>query len=388
MSPADIVITGIGMRSSVGNCAAQTCASVRAGINRFGAWDWFAPTDNGEGDGPSGVTAAACRPDLGDEAWSTKAIDLLMEPLHEAVWQAKLFEETSQKPNGIRLYVSTPYQDRNLSESEEEEPELDVDTDTPDEEGPTKPREKGIVSDYRSFIQELEELLDETIRVDDTLYFPHDHAGGGAALAGAMADLRSGKAARAILLGVDSLLHTPHLEYLLGAGFLKTDLQATGLIPGEAAGVVVLESHAAATRRQAKPLASVRSVELAMERYRIGEDAPVTGESLSNVLRAAVDGAGGPKQFQQIMIDLNGQRARFLEWATVETRCMHAFPRGWKLNHPADCLGDIGAAFVPMALGLLARSYERDYGVGPTALCCSSLRGERTAVTVFPILST
>lgn len=388
MSKLDFVITGIGMRTAVGNSAIQTCASVRAGINRFSAWSWFTPNENSDNEEPIGVTASATSPDLGDEAWTTKSLALLIEPLHEAVWRSRLFDETSSVSTlSIKLYVSTPYIDRSVSQAEAQEESEENNED--DEESLSSKTNRMEVAkethpDYRAFIRELENVLANSIRINEFKFFPHDQVGGASALAAAIADLESGRVAIAIVAGVDSLLHSAHLECLMEQGFLKLETNPTGLIPGEAAAVVILENRKDAAIRGIASLATIGSVELAKEQYCIGDDSPVTGQSLSDVLRAAVEKAGGANQFAEVMVDLNGQRARFLEWATVETRCMHAFPRGWKLSHPADCVGDVGAAFVPLAIGLVARSFERGYGAGATVVCCSSTRGERSAITVLP----
>ena len=61
------VITGIGMRSAVGNDAVQTAAAVRAGIARFEAWEPGMIVDNAPG-----VLGAALPDKYGDLPWLEK----------------------------------------------------------------------------------------------------------------------------------------------------------------------------------------------------------------------------------------------------------------------------------------------------------------------------
>jgi len=387
MAETDIVISGYGMRTAVGNGSVQTCASVRAGINRFAEWPWFAPCESPDDEEPSGIVGSAVTPDLGDEDWTVKAQMLLVEPIFEALWQARLFESTAIQ--SIVLYLATPYIDRCVSQLTTDEASLDEEMPATQTERVEEDEPLGNGSEserhYRSFMRKTEAALRESVQLAGIRFFPNDHAGGGAALAAAMNDIASGKVSAAIVGGVDSLMCSAHLEHLMASGCLKSQMNPLGLIPGEGAAMIVLESRKSVAKRGVLALAAIASVELAMESYHIGDDSAITAQSLSKVLRSAVEKAGGAKLFHELIVDLNGQRARFLEWATTETRCMHAFPRGWKLSHPADCLGDVGAAFVPIALGLATRSFERGYGQSPVLVCSSSVRGERVAITILPI---
>lgn len=360
-----IVITGVGLRTAVGNNAAQTCAAVRAGMNRFGVWPWFGTTGDEEGGG--GLVGAAIVPDLGDAEWTAKANLMILQPVHEAMWQAGLHdpEESARKGWTPRVYLATPYTDRFGGWSAEE----------------------GKAA-YEAWLDECRNILRELVGLDSLWCFPSAHAGGFAALSRAVTELNSGEVRVALVGGVDSLLDSQLLAEYFEAGILKSETASSGLIPGEAAAFLVCETAAHAAARGARPLAAIRSISLDRESTAFGDDAPVTGEALTRALRAAVDAAGGGEGFGELMIDWTGERPRFLEWATVETRVMHAFPRGWKLSHPGDCVGDIGAAFGPFAAVLASRAFERGYSPGSgVAVCCSSPRGERSVATFFPVPS-
>lgn len=358
-----IVITGIGMRTAVGNSSAQTCTSVRAGLNRFAVWPFFATASDDEGE--SGVVGAAVTPSLGDEPWTAKAIELLMEPVHEALWQAGLSELDSLERRGLApsVYLATPALPADPTAAE------------------------SVRKEYQSFLEETHGYLSEAVHSRTLLGFPAAHAGGFAALAHAAADLRSGQAAIALVCGVDSLLDSGLLDTLFQNGSLKTEKMSAGLIPGEAAACLVLEPLAHAEARGVRPLARLGAIGLDRDPSPLGADAAVTGDALTRAFREAVDGSGGGAGFGEVVVDLTGERSRFLEWATVETRCLHGFPRGWKLSHPADCWGDVGAAFGPLAAGLVARSFQRGQNQAGVAVCCSAPSGERAVAAFFPVPS-
>ena len=98
------VVTGLGLRCSVGQNAVQSCASVRAGIDRFGEWPHMSDLTDSEG---AGIVGAAVIPDLGDENWTVKFSDLATQPLLEALWAAKLYDLTQPRER-TGLYLATP----------------------------------------------------------------------------------------------------------------------------------------------------------------------------------------------------------------------------------------------------------------------------------------
>src|SRR5262249_35219826 len=105
-----LVVTGIGMRTAVGQNATQTCAAVRAGINRFAEWPFLdAPID------PDGapVCAAAGGAALGDGPWIDKFLDLATQPFLESLWNAGLGEVvTSDEAPRWGVFLGVPPDNR------------------------------------------------------------------------------------------------------------------------------------------------------------------------------------------------------------------------------------------------------------------------------------
>jgi len=357
---AAVVITAMGARTAVGNDAVQTAAAVRAGINRFARWEALPD----EFDGEAGVNAAFLPEDLGDAPWVAKAEDLAPMPIHEALWQAELYDFVAARQARPQLklaaYVATPYPDR-----------------------------PGVSPDaYRLFAIEAREHCIAPARADQVHLISGEHAAGLIALARAVADLRSGAADIAVVGAVDSLLHGEFLRALAAAGRLKLPDRPTGLIPGEAAAVLVLERARDAQARGARPLGRLGAVAVDQEKIPLGPEHPIRAEAASRAVQSALQEgeSGGAADIHRIIVDLTGERWRSLEWSLVETRCLGGMPRGWQLWHPADCLGDVGAAGGLVHVVLALRAFARGYG-GPGGVLISAAaeRGERAATCVFPV---
>lgn len=341
-----VVVTGIGMRTPVGHHAIQSASAVRAGINRFRTWPHFG-LDPGTG---SGLAASFMTPDLGDVSWVEKARDLLPSTITEALWTSRLWNLAEYRGK-VRAFIATPYPDR-----------AGMTTEAFQELAPTLG----------------EDCFDEAMNIPTELV-ALDHAAGLIAMARAIEQLTARTADLCVVGAVDSFLESTFLQALLAEGRLKAGQNSSGLIPGEGAAALVLERADDALQRQARPLALVEAI--ALERDTPYQPhAPIRAEGLTRALRTVLD-VTGAREVRRVMSDLNGERWRFLEWALAETRCLDGLPRGWQLWHPADCLGDVGAAFGPTAVALAARAFARGYhGDGKVLIAACSDRGERAAM--------
>jgi 3-oxoacyl-[acyl-carrier-protein] synthase-1 len=212
------------------------------------------------------------------------------------------------------------------------------------------------------------------------------HAGALLALRQAMAELVEGRWDVCVVGGVDSLLESEWVSAAIGEKKLKTASSTSGYIPGEAAAFVVLEAADHARQRGATILAHVTPVRSAHEAAPAYAESPGRAEGVAAVLRQSVaDAPCGPAGLQRIINDLNGERWRFLEWAMADGRVLSNLPPHWRLWHPADCFGDIGAATGAAHLCMAVRAFERSYAVGEAIVVCnSSEAGERASTVVYP----
>jgi 3-oxoacyl-[acyl-carrier-protein] synthase-1 len=168
-------------------------------------------------------------------------------------------------------------------------------------------------------------------------------AAGLAALNSAVEDLAMGKVQAAIVGAIDSQIRPDSLERLDMAGQLMSASNNHGIIPGEAAGFVLLETGGAARARGAEALAMVMGLGQALEPT-TGTENPNQARGLTESVRAAVQQARLQDGPPLVVCDLNGDRYRAIEWGLTDPRVLRHLGGNVEVWHPADCLGDCGAA--------------------------------------------
>jgi 3-oxoacyl-[acyl-carrier-protein] synthase-1 len=349
-----LVVTGIGMRTSVGQNAVQSCAAIRAGINRFGEWPCMASPTDADG-GP--VIGAAVVPLLGNGSWMEKFFELATQPFLEVLWHADLGEAVGHdRPPRWGVFLGVPHDTRPGVEEAE-------------------------AAEFRQAAAERDLFPVCPAKME---LFPHGHAAGLLALEKAAQSLEQGEIDFAVVGGVDSLLHGPCLYWLQTERKLKHSENPAGLIPGEAAAFIVVESERYARGRGANVLARLAPVHTGRESVPAGK--PTSADALTQVTRALFDSLPADRRnVLRVVLDLNGESWRFFEWSLADTRNPPPAPTFRQLWHPADCLGDVGAATGPALLAVAARAFERGYAVGDALpVITSSDPGERAATAVLP----
>ena len=199
------------------------------------------------------------------------------------------------------------------------------------------------------------------------------HAGGVLALKQAAEMLQRGEAVEAWIVGVDSHGERATLERLDVAGALRSRRSPGGFHPGEAAATIrVRLPSGSQTGRAVLYDFSVASETVS----------PSRGEALTTAVSNALaiggccaDGIG------TVAIDLNGERARAMAWHFASMRAFSSArsrPVPWC---PAATLGDVGAASIPVLIGLTSKS---PLSSSATLLVASSLDGLRAASVLVP----
>jgi 3-oxoacyl-[acyl-carrier-protein] synthase-1 len=209
------------------------------------------------------------------------------------------------------------------------------------------------------------------------------HAGAFEALDRAVRAIAQRQCAHAIVGGVDTYLDELSLQWLFDSGRLKTERTNRGFVPGEAAAFVVIERESTATKRQAGRYARLQSVVNAFENHGFYESEPCTADGLTQSIRNALE-AADQRAASLVICDLNGERHRAHEWGLAMSRC---FPGGTMpevLWHPADTLGDTGAASGALNLVLATLAVARGNASGSALVWGSSDDGERGAAVLSP----
>lgn len=184
-----------------------------------------------------------------------------------------------------------------------------------------------------------------------------------------------------IVGGVDSLLSIDTLAWLEKDWRLVSESHGRqhGLFPSHAAGFFIIETEKGAEKRHKQPLARIISHSVTTEPAPFVSELPCKGDGLTQVIRNVLENKNTPPSaIDSIFCDLNGEYHRFKEWGFADIRC---FPQNTpQLFQPSDCMGDVGAAWVPVLAGIATHGFKLDI-LGKTAMIiCSDDHGERGAM--------
>ncbi|MCU0626220.1 MAG: hypothetical protein MUF21_06985 [Gemmatimonadaceae bacterium] len=212
----------------------------------------------------------------------------------------------------------------------------------------------------------------------------HGRAGGLVALERAAAAVRSGAAPFAIAGGVDTFRDARLLHAYDRIGRLKTERRGDGFLPGEGAAFVLLAAVAAAERATLAPLAWIAPVVTGTEDGHFWSDTPYRGEGLAAAVAGALDAAAitPAAPVEEVYVSMNGEHYWAKEWSVAQLRQSDRFAPDHAMHHPAEGIGDTGAAWAPLAVGLAALGMRDGYRASPSLVYASSDDGLRAAVVV------
>jgi 3-oxoacyl-[acyl-carrier-protein] synthase I len=184
----------------------------------------------------------------------------------------------------------------------------------------------------------------------------------------------AGRALASLVCGVDSYLNVASLDWLEEGGRLKTEENTDGVIPGEAAAAVLVDGHGKA--------AGVDLVGLGfgMEAAGVHSEDPLLGIGLADACRAALgEAAWGFHELEFRLSDVTGENYGFKEHALAHARLMRVVRlTDHPLWHPADSIGDTGAAVGIVQMVMATIAWEKAYAPGARAACfTSSVAGQR-----------
>jgi len=187
----------------------------------------------------------------------------------------------------------------------------------------------------------------------------------------AVSELLNGARRMAIVACVDSLCETLVLDRLCEMGRLKSGTHPAGIVAGEAAGVVLLELESHARRRGAPIHAYISAWGGGFEPNPWRGSMPSSARGMSSAFREAfAQLLCKGEEIEMLVVDLNGERERACEWGIVAGRIFPKDDKERELRHPADCVGDCGAAMGPVliatAVGLMSG------GAGPHNIAVST----------------
>jgi len=323
MAASPVAIFGAGLVSGLGLTAAESCAAIRCGINNF---------------------QETCFMD-GSSRWLIGSAVALEEPWRGIAKLAKMVARVLRDClDGIPQYDigQIPLL---LCTAEEDRP------------GRFENLDRGLLDQVE---RELRVALHPASRV-----VAQGRVGGVVGMLQARQMLQQGRCSRVIVAGVDTLLVSSTLAaYDEEDRLLRRD-NSNGFIPGEAAGAILLGSY---QKDSPAPLL-FRGLGFAREPAPFGSGKPLRGDGLAQAIRGALDEAGlDLKDCDHRIADLSGEQYRFKEAALAIARLLRDRKVMFSLWHPADCIGEVGAATLPAMLAMLFYAACKDYLLGPIFL--------------------
>lgn len=183
-----------------------------------------------------------------------------------------------------------------------------------------------------------------------------------------------------IIAGTDSFLLAATLASYEKADRLLTSQNSNGFIAGEAAAAVLIGPPG----RSNEPELLCLGVGVGQEKASIDSEEPLRADGLVAAFRAAFADAGRSiDDLDYRLTDSNGEQYWFKEAALAMTRTLRARKERFQIWHPADCIGETGAAVGPCTLGVALAAARKRYSPGPGVLChFSGDGGERLALVL------
>ena len=166
-----------------------------------------------------------------------------------------------------------------------------------------------------------------------------------------------------LLVGTDSLLTWPTLRVYAAEDRLLTPLNSNGFIPGEAAGALLLEASQGAGELR------VDGIGFAVESAHIDSGEPLRGEGLTAAVKAALAEAGCDLYDVDYRVaDLSGEQYYFKEASLALNRILRKRREEFEIWHPAECIGEAGAAAGVACLAVINTAQQKGYAPGPRSL--------------------
>jgi 3-oxoacyl-[acyl-carrier-protein] synthase-1 len=172
-----------------------------------------------------------------------------------------------------------------------------------------------------------------------SLIIPHGRASVGAALLHARKLIFDAGAPRVLIVGTDSLLGAPTLSSYERARRLLTTENSDGFIPGEAAACVLVGPA------RGGPELLCTGIGFATEHAHIESEQPLRAQGLTKALADALQEADRDiHSFKLRIADISGEQYYFKEAALAVGRLVRRRTETFELWHPAEFIGEVGAA--------------------------------------------
>lgn len=227
------------------------------------------------------------------------------------------------------------------------------------------------------FIKDIQNEVGSTFDANSAI-FSNGCVGGAQALQQATALVYEKGFSYCLIAGVDTFLTTQTLAAYEEKGRLLTSVNSNGFIPGEGGAAVLI---GAGKKRQNAAL-TINGIGFGTETGTIDSGEPLRADGSVQAFRRVFSATGlSMRDINYRITDYNGEQYKFKEGDLAVIRSLRDHKGEIDVWHPADCIGEVGAATVPFVIGVAEAAARKNYSVGETVLChFSNDNGDRAAM--------
>jgi 3-oxoacyl-[acyl-carrier-protein] synthase I len=183
------------------------------------------------------------------------------------------------------------------------------------------------------------------------------------ALAEARRFLYAGNAPQVLIAATDSLLTWPTLSVYERDDRLLTPSNSNGFMPGEAGGALLVGRP----ERGSELLCT--GIGFGVEKAHIDSGEPLRADGLATAIKGALTDAGcALHDLDYRITDISGEQYYFKEAALALSRILRSRKEEFDIWHPAECVGEIGAAAGIAVLSVALAAGRKAYSLGPLIL--------------------
>ncbi|MDF1546102.1 MAG: hypothetical protein P1R58_13495, partial [bacterium] len=183
----------------------------------------------------------------------------------------------------------------------------------------------------------------------------------------------------AIAGGVDTFNDLYILASMDSEQRVNSAVTMDGFVPGEGAGFVLLASPEYAAAAGLESIASILATAEGSETGHMYSEEPYRGEGLALTVQNCLSQAQIETVIPTVYSSMNGENHFAKEWGVAYMRSNARIAENYRIEHPADCIGDTGAACGPIMIVLAAIGFRDNNLKSPALIYASSDTAARTA---------
>jgi len=213
---------------------------------------------------------------------------------------------------------------------------------------------------------EIEAELGYQFHPTDSSIIPYGRVSAAVALKFAKTLIYEKKHPFVLIAGTDSLLVAPTLAAFEEKFRVLTSQNSNGFIPGEAGSAVLVGGPGL----KDEPQLVCNGLGFAIEEVTIDTEAPFRADGLTKAIKEALIEAQcemGDLDFR--ITDISGEQYYFKEAALALSRTLRTRKEHFYIWHPADCIGEVGAAIGPAMIAVAFDGSQKAYTHGNNMLC-------------------